>query len=451
MKIEFLGAVGTVTGSKFLVSSGSSRLMVDSGLFQGVKALRLRNWNPLPINPEMIDAVVLTHAHIDHSGYLPVLVRNGFKGPIFCTPPTGEICEILLKDSAKLQVEAAAYANKKGFSRHKPARPLYDDKDAKQASSRLRHLPFGKEVSVGDLEVKFVPAGHILGASSVLVESKGKSILFSGDIGRPDDPLMFTPDPSTRPDWVVMESTYGGRLHKPGDPMEAIGDVLRKTIGRGGVLLIPSFAVGRAQTILHCLHTLMAAGKAPHAEIYMNSPMANNVTALYERYAKYHRLTKEETHVMCGSANFVRSVEESKALNRKRGPMVVISASGMLTGGRILHHLKAFAPDPKNTILLPGYQAPGTRGGLLVGGAKRIKIHGRYVEVGAEVVQLDMFSAHADQGELIQWVESIGHRPKEVFLVHGEPAACDTLRLRLQEDLKLSVQCPEDRQVVEMT
>lgn len=450
LKIDFLGAVGTVTGSKFLISSESNRILVDSGLFQGVKSLRLRNWNPFPVDAAKIDAVVLTHAHIDHSGYLPVLVKNGFRGPVYCTHPTADIGRILLLDSAKIQEEEAAYANRKGFTRHKPAQPLYTEEVARQACNRFKPVSFGEVVQVGEMQVRLAPGGHILGAACALISSGGRSVLFSGDIGRPSHPLMYTPDPSGRPDYVVMESTYGDRNHKPVALEEALGEVVRKTIGQKGVLLIPSFAVGRAQTIVYSLLTLFGRKEAPRAEVFMNSPMATNVTDVYLRHAKYHRLSEEATALMCGGITFVNSVEESKQLNRRSGPMVIISASGMLTGGRILHHLKAFAGSRKNTILLPGYQAPGTRGGLLVGGADRIKIHGRYVPVRAEVIQLDIFSAHGDQQELLKWVESIGHKPKRVFLVHGDPGATDALRLRLEEDLGLQVHVPEHRENVEL-
>jgi metallo-beta-lactamase family protein len=451
MKVTFLGGAGTVTGSKYLVESGRTRVLVDCGLFQGLKSLRLRNWRPLPVDPRSIDAVVLTHAHIDHSGYLPVLVRDGFRGPIYCTGPTAELCNILLPDSGHLQEEDARYANKKKFSKHRPARPLYTEKDAKRVGKRLTPIEYGDHETIGPFRVRLVSAGHILGAASAYVGDGGGTALFSGDLGRPHDFLMQPPTTPEKPDWIFMESTYGSRSHADHDPLAELGDIVSRTIARRGVVVIPSFAVGRAQTILYCLYRLFEEGTVKRVPVYLNSPMATDVTDLYRRHTEFHRLSHEQCATVCRTAHLVGTAEESKRLNLKRGPMVIISASGMLTGGRVLHHLRAFAPSARNTILLPGYQAPGTRGAALVEGAKQIKIHGNYVPVKAEVVQIDGFSAHADQGELLDWLGAAKRKPRQVYLVHGDPSAADRLRQLIEERMGWPVTVPELGETTELT
>jgi len=443
MRVTFLGGAGTVTGSKYLVSSGSTHVLVDCGLFQGLKQLRLRNWRKLPIEPRKLDAILLTHAHIDHSGYLPVVCRDGFSGPIYCTEPTADLCSIMLPDSGHLQEEDARYANEKRFSKHTPALPLYTEDDANRVATRMTTVAYGSPLEIGPLSVRFQSAGHILGASSILVSDGHASVLFSGDLGRSNDLLMQPPQPPPAADYVLVESTYGDRLHPDEDPVAALGEVARRTFERKGVLLIPSFAVGRAQLILYCLYRLFESGAIERVPVYMNSPMAIDVTELYQRHADYHRLTAEQCAAAFRTAQLVKTAQESKQLNRRQGPMAIISASGMLTGGRILHHLRAFAPDPRNTLVLPGYQAPGTRGALLVGGAKSVKVHGNYVPVRASVVQLDGFSAHADQGELISWLTGCPRPPRHVFVVHGDPEASDTLRHRIGEDLGWEAEVPE--------
>jgi metallo-beta-lactamase family protein len=450
MKITFLGGAGTVTGSKHLVSTESTRLLIDCGLFQGVKSLRQRNWKRFPVDLDTIDAVVLTHAHIDHSGFLPVVVRDGYRGPVYATPPTIDLCHILLPDSGRLKEEDAYYANKEGFTRHSPALPLYTEKDARRVGRSFEPLPFGEDIRVGDLTVRLSPAGHILGAASARVRSDGRSVLFSGDLGRRRELLMEAPDEPGNPDWVVMESTYGDRRHGSGDPFEVLAEVVRRIDERRGILLVPSLAVGRTQTLLYCLDRLFARGLAPRMDVYVNSPMATDVTELYEKHCAYHRLSKEECRTLFHHARFVNSVEESKSLNKKKGPAVIISASGMLTGGRVLHHLKAFAPDEKNVILLPSFQAPGTRGAALAGGAESVKVHGAYIPVRAEVVQLDLFSAHADQDGLLEWIGAADDAPEAVYLVHGEPQAADALRVRVEDSLGFEVEIPETGESVEL-
>lgn len=450
MKVHFLGGAGTVTGSKFLVETRTTRVLVDCGLFQGLKALRLRNRKPLPIRSSDIDAIVLTHAHIDHSGYLPVVVRDGFTGPIYATAATRDLAAILLPDSGHLQEEDARYANEKRFSKHHPALPLYTEEDGHIAAARIKAIDRGIDVEVGDLRLHLRRAGHILGASMVSISHRGRTVLFSGDLGRSDDLLMWPPDAPEAPDFVVMESTYGDRRHPEGDPIAAIAPAVRGVIERGGVLLIPSFAVGRAQMMLYCMHRLFESGAVPRVPVYVNSPMATDVTRLFRAYHEEHRLDEAQCATVCGGARFIASVEESKQLNREKGPMVIISASGMLTGGRILHHMKEFAPDPRNAILLPGFQAAGTRGEALQRGADEIKIHGNYVPIRAEVLHLDAFSAHADRDDLVAWVGSCTKPPEEVFLVHGEPVSTDALRQRIESKLGYDVTIPELGDVVDL-
>ena len=448
MRLGFYGGVGTVTGSRFLVEADGARVLVDCGLFQGLKQLRLRNWSPPPFEPRQLDAVLLSHAHLDHSGYLPALVRAGFRGPIYCTPPTRALCRILLPDSGRIQEEDAAYANRHAFSKHEPALPLYSELDAVRALEQLQTHDFDAPLALGGLRARFVPAGHILGAASVELRGESGVLLFSGDLGRSDDLLMRPPAPPGDADWIVMESTYGDRSHGERDPLEAIAVVLKRTLERGGVLLIPSFAVGRAQTLLLCLLRIFEKGLAPRVPVFVNSPMATDVSELYEQFRSYHRLSSEETRAMCSLAEFVRSVEESRELAARRDPHVVISASGMATGGRVLHHLRALAPDARNTILLPGFQAVGTRGADLAAGAAALKIHGALVPVRAQVVQLDLLSAHADREDLCAWLAAAPREPREVFLVHGEPGASDALRRTLKVQRAREPRVPEYRDVV---
>lgn len=450
MKLTFLGAADTVTGSKYLLEAGDTRVLIDSGLFQGVKTIRKRNWRRLPVRPDQIDAVLLTHAHIDHGGYLPVLVRDGFEGPVISTVPTRDLCSILLPDSGYLQEEDAKYANRRGFSKHHPALPLYTREDGERAIGSFEPTSPGLEIEVGELQLSFVPAGHILGAASIHVRHEGRTVLFSGDLGRYDDLLMRPPEGPGRPDWVLIESTYGDRLHSTRDPLETLEEVARPCIERGGILLIPSFAVARAQTLLYAFHELFEAGRIPRVPVFLNSPMATDVTDLYERHVDFHKLGPAECGAVCDVATFVNSVDESKALNERSGPMVVISASGMLTGGRVLHHLKAYAPDPNNSILLPGFQPPGTRGYSVANGAEKVKVHGQYVPIRAEVTQIDALSAHGDQGDLLRWLGACERPPREVFMTHGEPVAADALRLRIQDDLGFRARAVEHGEVVEL-
>ena len=452
MRLTFLGAAGTVTGSRYLVEHEDARILVDCGLFQGYKQLRLRNWKPLPFEPRSLDAVVLTHAHLDHSGYLPLLVKQGFRGPVYASEASAALCGILLPDSGHLQEEDARYANRRGYSKHSPALPLYTEADARRSLSSFRPLVFGTEREVAPgLNVKLATSGHILGAASVRVRSGAHTLTFSGDVGRLDDPVMRSPAPLEPTDYLVLESTYGDRRHAPADPEEHLGEVIRRTAARGGVVIVPAFAVGRAQTLLYLIHRLKARRAIPPVlPVYLNSPMAVDVTELYHKHRPLHRLTSEQCREMCQAAEFVNDVEASKALNAKRFPMVIIAASGMATGGRVLHHLKAFAPDPRNTILFSGHQAAGTRGAALLDGATTIKIHGQVVPVRAEVAALDNLSAHADYAEIVEWLRAGSARPRTTFITHGEAKAADAMRQHLRDALGWEASVPEHLESVEL-
>ncbi len=428
MNVSFLGAAGTVTGSRHLVTAGTKRILVDCGLFQGLKTLRLRNREPLPFDPHGLDAVVVTHAHLDHTGFLPVLVREGYSGPIYCTAPTADLAPILLSDSGHLQEEDAHWARKKGFSRHKEPTPLYTEEEARAVTAQLAPLPVGESVDLGGVALTYSMAGHILGAASVLLDAEGGRVLFSGDLGRPADLLIPAPAPPPEVDWIVMESTYGDREHPSIHPVDALALVLRRTLSRGGTLMVPAFSVGRAQLMLYVLSKAFASGAAPRVPVFLNSPMAIDVTEIYLRHDAFHRRTHDEVAAAFSVAEYVRSVKQSKALNQRRGPMVILAGAGMVTGGRILHHLTTLAPDPRNTVLLTGYQAEGTRGADLLAGKPHVKIHGRSVPVRSEVATMDGLSAHADHSELLDWVGASPKPPRHVYLIHGEPRSSDALR-----------------------
>lgn len=452
MEIKFLGATGTVTGSKYLLTSGTKRILIDCGLFQGLKQSRLRNWAQFPINPRHIDVVVLTHAHIDHSGYLPLLVKNGFSGKVYCTEATRELCEILLPDSAHLQEEEAEYANKRGFSKHHPALPLYTREDAIKALTLLTPVKFEQDIDLGDdITLRFSPNGHILGSAFVRIHNKTTSVLFSGDIGRPNDILMKPPVLMKQADYLLLESTYGNRLHERDDPQLKLAAIINKTVKRKGVVLIPVFAVGRAQEMLYYIHLLKESGAiAQDIPVYLNSPMAVDATEIFMHYHGEHKLTSEQCRALSHTAHMVNSVEESKALNETKGPMIILSASGMASGGRVVHHLKAFAPNPNNTVLFVGFQAAGTRGAAMLDGAESIKIHGQYVSVRAKVELISNLSAHADYAEILDWLGGFEVPPKKTFIVHGEPVAADAMRLHIEEKLHWCTVVPEYLETVKL-
>ncbi|MBX9812137.1 MAG: MBL fold metallo-hydrolase [Burkholderiales bacterium] len=451
MKLTFLGATGTVTGSKYLLTSGTKKILVDCGLFQGYKQLRLRNWARLPVDPREIDAVVLTHAHIDHSGYLPLLIKSGFPGRVYSTHATRDLCAILLPDSGHLQQEEAEFANRHGFSKHSLAQPLYTEEDGKRALRAFTPVAFGRDVQLDKhLTLRFSPSGHILGSAFMLIRDASTSILFSGDLGRPNDLIMAAPAKTAGADYLVLESTYGDRRHEAADPREIMAPIIQRTARRKGVVIIPAFAVGRAQSLLYYIHLLKTGGAIPDIPVFLNSPMATDVTRIYHKYRREHRLTPEQCDAMCSAARIVNSAEESIQLNERPGPMIIISASGMATGGRVVHHLKKFAPDPRNTILFAGFQAGGTRGAALLNGAESVKIHGEYVPVRAEVAAIDNLSAHADYQEILDWLSHFKKPPRETFITHGEPSASDALRHRVEETRHWRCTLPEYRQTVKL-
>ena len=453
LSLTFLGGAGTVTGSKFLLEGGGQRILFDCGLFQGYKSLRLRNWDAFPVPPASISAVVLSHAHIDHSGYLPLLIRQGFRGPVYGTPATIDLCRILLTDCGHLQERDAEFANRRGFSRHKPALPLYTEDDAITALKSLKPLDFGRSLTLpGGGVLQFFYAGHILGAASPVVDWAGRRIVFSGDIGRYDDPILFDPETPRGADYLVMESTYGDRRHDAIDAEEALGDIIAKTIRRGGTVVVPAFAVGRAQSLIFHIARLKSAGRiAKDIPVYLDSPMAIDATEIMLRHGAGQRLAPAELGRLDGEARYIRSGDESARLTHDPTPKIVISASGMATGGRVLHHLEHYAPDARNTILFTGFQAGGTRGAAMVAGAETIKMHGSHIPVRAEVKALSMMSAHADRDELLRWAKALGAPPKQTFIVHGEPGAADILRQTLEEKLNWRCSVPDHGQTAALT
>lgn len=443
-ELQFLGAAGTVTGSKYLLKFQGQKILIDCGLFQGLKNLRLKNWDSFSVKPSEIDAIVLTHAHIDHSGYIPRLVKDGFRGKIYATEATKEVCKILLPDCGYLFEEEAEYLNRIGASKHKPALPLFTVKEAEHSLDYFEGVEFKKSIKLGpELSFEFHYVGHILGAASIIVSAGPRKIAFSGDIGRENDPIFYPPDLLPAVDYLVTESTYGNRLHEATSVADELAKVINETYNRNGVVVIPAFAVGRAQSIMYYLSLLLKEKLIPKMPMYLNSPMATDFSKVFHDFIKLHKLTEEEFNGMNRAIKFVNSVDESKSLNERQGPMIIISASGMLTGGRVLHHLKAFTPYAKNTILLSGFQSAGTRGEALQHGAQEIKIHGQYIPVKAQVVTLNNMSAHADYAEIIGWFKKSKINPRKVFVTHGEASAADELRRRLTETFAWSCFVPQ--------
>ena len=441
--VRFLGAAGTVTGSKHLVTVGKHQVLLDCGLFQGPKNLRERNWSPPPIDLDRLDAVVLSHAHIDHTGYLPVLVRHGYRGPVYCTPATADLARVLLPDSAHLQEEQAEYANYRGFSRHKPALPLCTIEDAHAALELLQARPYDELFEVHpDLRVKFRPAGHILGSATVTLEigDKPLRLVFSGDLGRWDRPVLPDPVAVAEADVLLVESTYGNRLHPP-DPIDQLARVVRDAANRGGALIIPAFAVGRTQELLWHLRRLEQQGAIPTLPVYVDSPLAIEVTDIYRRHREDH--DEEMTAVMeDGGRPFstrqftlAQDRQDSIRINDLVGPVIIISASGMATGGRVLHHLNQRLSNSRTTVMLVGFQAQGTRGRTLQDGAREVRMFGHEVTVRAHVESLDGMSAHADRDEILRWLKGFEHPPHRTYLVHGEPNAAAALTETIQDTL----------------
>jgi metallo-beta-lactamase family protein len=451
LRIGFLGAADTVTGSRHLVQIGGASLLLDCGLFQGFKVYRERNWEPMPPALLRIDAVVLSHAHLDHSGALPLLVRQGFRGPVYASPATCELTRVLLLDAAHLQEEDARRANRYHYSRHPKALPLYTRADAERALARFVPLAPHRPLEIAGVRVELTPVGHLLGACAVSVSRRGERVVYSGDLGRDHDLLMPSPERVSRADVMLIEATYGNREHPAEDPAERLAGIIVRTVERGGSVLVPAFAVGRAQAVLLVLQRLRAAGRVPQRlPIFVDSPMATEATALYRRHAALLRPPRREIDSLTGGVRLVGTAAESMRLARSPYPSVIISASGMATGGRVLQHLKALAPDPRHHVVFAGFQVAGSRGAALIAGAREVKIHGQYVPVRAEVSHLEGFSAHAGRGELLAWLRALRTPPRQTFVVHGEPEASDALRVRIQDDLGWNVRVPQHGQTVEL-
>jgi metallo-beta-lactamase family protein len=456
-ELTFLGAARTVTGSKYLLEHGGRRVLIDCGLFQGLKELRLRNWDDCPVPPASIDAVVLTHAHLDHVGYLPRLVAQGYRGRVFCTGGTADLCRLILPDAGRIQEEDARKANKHGYSKHHPALPLYSEVDARRALSQLQPLGYRRPIEVTPgVTVEFTPAGHLLGSASVLARLSGAgTILFSGDLGRYGRPVLRDPSDAVDADVVLVESTYGDRDHAPDDNGEALAEVVSDTVQRGGKLIIPSFAIGRVEELLYWVRRLEDERRIPAVPVYVDSPMAAEALRFYaDRVSELDPDMRPEQKgiPVFGSERFqtIGSPQQSKELTASRRSAVVISASGMASGGRVLHHLAAALPDPKNTVLFVGYQAAGTRGRLLVDGGREVRIHGRQIPVAARIARIDSMSAHADRGEILRWLGTLPRRPGRLCLVHGEPAPMDALKALVKERLGWDAQTPAHAEIVEV-
>lgn len=452
--LTFLGAARTVTGSKYLLEIDGRRVLFDCGLFQGLKDLRLRNWATLPVPSDTIDAVVLTHAHIDHTGWLPRLVAQGFKGPIYCTSGTADLCRLVLPDAAHLQEEDARFANKRGYSKHHPALPLYTEEDAAETLTRLRPSPFNTKVSViKGLEVEFINAGHLLGSSYVLVnrtDNSGKRILFGGDLGRYSRPVLPDPSPGVDADVLLVESTYGDRKHPEEDGGARLAQIINETLARRGKVIIPAFAIGRVEELLYWLFKLEDEGQLPKLPIYVDSPMAIKAIEYYNAHSG--ELDKEMASLRRKLPRFtsISSARDSKALVENDSPAVIVASSGMATGGRVVHHLFAGLPDPRNTVLFVGFQAAGTRGRQLVDGARHVKMFGQHVPVHARIEKIDGMSSHADAGEIVQWLRTFPRAPQVTYLVHGEVIAQDALKIRIEKELGWHVEIPTHGQKVDL-
>ncbi len=454
--IQFLGAAGTVTGSKHLITLGDQRVLLDCGMFQGIKALRQRNWKPLPFDPERLAAVVLSHAHIDHSGLLPLLVRNRYRGPIYCTPGTADLLRVMLRDSAYLQEEQASHANRYGYSKHRPALPLYTIADAEATIDLVEERRYVEPFAAAPgVEVTFRHTGHILGSASVDVAldcgSTTKRVVFSGDLGRWDRPILRDPVDVPAADILLCESTYGDKEH-PADPKRHLAKIVRDSAEQGGVLLVPAFAVGRTQELVWRLRQLEDEGLVPVVPVYVDSPMAIRSTEIYLRHPEDHDLDmkqlerKGDEPLETQQFALTRDRNESKKLNELRGPAVIISASGMATGGRILHHMKRWLPDRRTTFLVVGYQAHGTRGRSLLEGAREIKIHGQMVKVRGEVECINGLSAHGDRSELLRWMRGFEEPPRRTYLVHGEPDVAGAFAETIKNKLKWNARVAKDKQ-----
>lgn len=449
MKITFLGGTETVTGSKFLITTETTQVLVDCGLFQGFKWLRERNWQPLLLDLEKLDAVLLTHGHLDHSGYLPVLYKQGYRGPIYSHHATKSLCDILLADSGHIQEADAKYLQKHKKSKHKKPAPLYDEATAQACMSLFKGIDFYKSVEIGNIRFYFQPVGHILGAASIIIQAEGKTIGFSGDVGRPDDIFMYPPDPLPKLDYLLLESTYGDRRHSLSDPLQELAQFITETAKQGGTILVPSFSIGRAQTLQHMLVKLMDEKRIPNMPVYLDSPMAIRVTEVYCDFDEHHKLSNNECQKMCQRTQFTPTVEDSKALEDIIYPHIIIAGSGMATGGRILHHFKKLIGDPKTRVLFTGYQAGGTRGAKLLAGEKKIRIHGEWFPVKATIHNLDGLSGHADYVDMLNWLKESKLEPStKIKLIHGEPDALEAMRVHLAINTDFEVDVASYHQIL---
>ena len=443
MKITFLGAAGTVTGSKTLIESHNLRILLDCGMFQGIKPLREKNWEPLPIPAASINFVLLTHGHLDHCGWLPVLVRNGFKGKIYCTGPTKEITRLILLDSAKIQEEEAEAANAGKFSKHIVAKPLYNLSDAQKVMPLLTIIKPNEPIILqSDVAARFFPAGHILGACSIEIKVEGKTLVFSGDLGRNNDPLMFPYKKPSHADFVFLESTYGNQIHPTADVLVELEAYIGNTIRMGGTVIIPGFAVERAQLLMYQLWQLRKQDRLPNVPCIVDSPMGINVLEVFKKYTSWHKLDPLACEEMAQMFQLISQYSETESIILDESPKIVIAASGMITGGRVLSYLSHYIGKPETTIILVGFQAEGTRGRKLLEGAKEIKIHGKYYHVAANIIELRGMSAHADSSELLLWLSALAAAPKRVFLVHGENSPADELRIKIEETYHYTVTVP---------
>lgn len=449
--IQFLGAAGTVTGSKYLLSVNGTNLLVDCGLFQGLKNLRELNWMDLPFPASKIDHILLTHGHLDHVGYLPRLVSQGFKGSIYCTLPTADLVELILTDSAMIQEEDAEHANALGYSKHSPALPLYTVKDVERTLPLLRPHELNSFVSLSEgTRFRFRKNAHIPGASFIELDTGNSRIVFSGDLGRPDDPMLLPPDKPEKADYLIVESTYGDRLHPAESTEEVLLRIIQKSLGNHGPLLVPSFTVDRAQDFMYIIWKLKKENKIPDIPVYLDSPMGTDVSRLFLKYPDWLKLDRDVFKEVFKSTRMVRSVEETRTLARNSHPRIIIAGSGMMNGGRILHYLESHLSDPKATVIIPGYQAAGTRGRTLSEGADEIKIHGHYFKVRASIEHIHTMSSHADQGEILDWMSAIKNTPKKVFIVHGEPHASQVLRVKIRDHYGWACDVPQLRDKVDL-